>query len=99
MTRRAKIVAVLLTLATAAIADPDPAKPATAPEAVPAPHDQMSIGDMNVSATALNSKMGDDSDQVRNLQIIAKRQKDVIKLNCVNDRLVQVKAQRNIADA
>jgi hypothetical protein len=32
------------------------------------------------------------------LQARAREKKDVIKLNCVNDKLVQAKAQMNIAD-
>ena len=33
------------------------------------------------------------------MQAVARREKDIIKLNCVNDKLVQVKPQMNIADA
>jgi len=35
---------------------------------------------------------------VLHLQATARKQKDVIKLNCINDKLVQMKAQQNIFD-
>ncbi len=40
-----------------------------------------------------------DARHVQHLQLMARREKDVIKLNCVNDKLVQLKPQMNIADA
>ncbi len=40
----------------------------------------------------------EDAQHVQHLQSIARRQKDVIKLNCVNDKLVQIKPQMNVAD-
>ena len=33
------------------------------------------------------------------MQAKARSQKDVIKLNCVNDKLIQIKAEMNIADS
>jgi hypothetical protein len=40
-----------------------------------------------------------DLRHIQHLQQVARQAKDVIKLNCVNDKLVQVKPQLNIADA
>ena len=37
--------------------------------------------------------------RIQTLQESARREKDIIKLNCVNDKLVQVKPQMNIVDA
>jgi len=53
---------------------------------------------MNTGAANITVRLDDDLEQVVRLQDVAKKAKDVIKLNCVNDRLVQIKAQRNIAD-
>ena len=39
-----------------------------------------------------------DARHIQHLQQLARKEKDVIKLNCVNDKLVQVKPQMNIAD-
>ena len=40
-----------------------------------------------------------DARHVQYLQQIARKDKDVIKLNCVNDKLVQIKPQMNLADS
>jgi hypothetical protein len=39
-----------------------------------------------------------DGRHVQNLQARARKDKDVIKLNCINDKLVQLKPELNIAD-
>ncbi len=39
-----------------------------------------------------------DAEHVQQLRQLAHSEKDVIKLNCVNDKLVQLKPQVNIAD-
>jgi hypothetical protein len=39
-----------------------------------------------------------DARHIMHLQQIARKEKDVIKLNCVNDKLVQVKPELNIID-
>jgi len=53
----------------------------------------------------LNAKMGEldtqvrgDLDHIVSLQAIARKQQDVIKLSCVNDRYVKAKAGANIFD-
>ena len=40
-----------------------------------------------------------DARHMQHLQQLARKEKDVIKLNCVNDKLVQVKPEMNIVDA
>lgn len=51
-----------------------------------------------VRAQQLQGRMGEDARHVQHLQQLARREKDVIKLNCVNDKLVQIRPQLNIAD-
>ncbi len=46
----------------------------------------------------IKASLEDASARVMRLKEAVKSQKDVIKLNCINDRLMQIKAQRNIAD-
>jgi hypothetical protein len=46
----------------------------------------------------LSAQMGQDLVHVGRLQQRARKEKDVIKLNCVNDKLVQMKAMMNLAD-
>jgi hypothetical protein len=58
----------------------------------------MSAADMNVKSAAIQAQLEEDTQYVLHLKDIAKKKKDVIKLNCVNDRIIQIKAQRNIAD-
>jgi hypothetical protein len=102
MRRLAKIVAVLAASGMTALAAPD----GSAPAAPPAPPELtaakvmsvMSVGEMNVAAANLEVRIEEDGQQMLHLQEIAKKQKDVIKLNCVNDHLVQFKPKRNIAD-
>ena len=49
-------------------------------------------------AATIHDRIFADMQHVQHLQQMARRQKDVIKLNCVNDKLVQLKPQMNIAD-
>src|SRR5205823_398882 len=50
------------------------------------------------TATDFMKKMQDTSSRIGKLQDIAKRKKDAIKLNCVNDKYVQVKGHLAVAD-
>jgi hypothetical protein len=59
----------------------------------------LSLTDLQGRARLLHEQMRADTRHVAHLQQIARKAKDVIKLNCVNDKLVQVKPQMNIADA
>jgi len=53
---------------------------------------------MQAKLAALNVQIADNASQVLYIKEQAKKAQDVIKLGCVNDKLVQVKAQQNIAE-
>jgi hypothetical protein len=55
--------------------------------------------DMQLRVHQLHDQTRADARHVQYLQQIARKEKDVIKLNCVNDKLVQIKPQMNLADA
>jgi hypothetical protein len=59
----------------------------------------ISLADLQARVRQLHDQTRADARHVQHLQLIARREKDVIKLNCVNDKLVQLKPQMNIADA
>jgi hypothetical protein len=90
MRKLAKTLPVLCLLAGAAVlrADTTPA-PAARP---------LTVGEMTTQAADIRSKIDTDYQYVLYIKEQAKKQKDVIKLSCVNDKLVQLKAQMNIAD-
>ena len=46
----------------------------------------------------IKQQIDGDYKHVLHLQALAKKQKDVIKLTCINDKLVQLKAQMNLFD-
>lgn len=58
----------------------------------------LSAEEMRKQAAVIQTQLEDDTQQIMRLKEIATKKKDVIKLNCVNDRLVELKAQRNLAD-
>jgi hypothetical protein len=47
----------------------------------------------------LHERVFADAQHVQHLQQVARREKDVIKLNCVNDKLVQIKPLMNVIDS
>ncbi len=57
----------------------------------------LSASEMTSRSEAIEAQMQDDYRHVLSLKDKARKLKDVIKLNCVNDKLVQIKAQMNIA--
>jgi hypothetical protein len=57
-----------------------------------------SLEELTVRAREIHDRSTADTRHVQHLQQIARKQKDVIKLNCVNDKLVQMKAQLNVID-
>lgn len=59
---------------------------------------QLTAAEMTAQATTLIDQMQEALKRIVDLQQVAKRQKDVIKLNCVNDKLLQVKQLLNIAE-
>jgi hypothetical protein len=58
----------------------------------------LSAGDMAAKATAIRAQIVEDSQKVLALREQARKLKDVIKLDCVNDKQVQLKAEMNLAD-
>ena len=91
-----------------------PTAPATVPTVTPTPtptptgsvdvppgtkRANISQNDMVKQAGALLDKMKDGLKRVVHLQELARRGKDVIKLNCVNDKLLQVKQLLNIGES
>ena len=63
----------------------------------PAPR-VLSVGEMTTKAATVRAQIGDDNQKVMAFKETARKLKDVIKLNCVNDKQIQVKAEMNIAD-
>jgi hypothetical protein len=60
---------------------------------------QLGPQEMLDAGTKLVASMQGHLKRVVELQQIARKQKDVIKLNCVNDKLLQIKQLLNIAEA
>jgi hypothetical protein len=58
----------------------------------------ISLADLQIRVRHLHAQTRADARHVQHLQLMARREKDVIKLNCVNDKLVQLKPHMNIAD-
>ena len=90
MRKLAKTLPILCLLGSVAGLRADTTPPPPAPVLSPA--------DMTKKAAELKTKIESDYQHVLFIKEQAKKQKDVIKLSCVNDKLVQVKAQMNIAD-
>jgi hypothetical protein len=70
-----------------------PATPPVTPAAK-----MLSVSDMTAKASALRTQIVEDGQKILFLKEQARKLKDVIKLNCVNDKQIQVKAEMNIAD-
>ena len=58
----------------------------------------LTLPDLQMRVRQLHDQTRGDARHIQHLQQIARKEKDIIKLNCVNDKLVQVKPQMNIAD-
>jgi hypothetical protein len=67
------------------------AQTGSAPRALPA-------AEMRARAEQVKSEIEEDHRHVLHLQAVVRKEKDVIKLTCVNDKLVQIKAQMNLYD-
>ena len=59
---------------------------------------KISAAEMATQLGTLQTQTREDLQHVLHLQALARKDKDVIKLNCINDKLVQMKAQMNIFD-
>lgn len=58
----------------------------------------MSVVQMGTSQEELSKQVFLDIRHVKHLQAQARKQQDVIKLTCINDKLVQLLAQANLFD-
>jgi hypothetical protein len=56
----------------------------------------LSPNEMKAKAEQMKKEIDDDVRHVLHLQALARKEKDVIKLTCINDKLVQIKAQQNL---
>lgn len=59
---------------------------------------KLDVRAMRTSVEMMTTQVTADAQQVSYLREAARKQQDVIKLSCVNDQFVQVKAQLNIFD-
>lgn len=97
MKRFNRLVFTLVTFAVAAISAADPNAPSEGQPPPPAAP-QLSVAEMRVQSTVLEQHAQSDLQDVERLRELTKKQKDVIKLTCVNDRLLQAKAQTNMLE-
>jgi hypothetical protein len=63
-----------------------------------APAPTVSVADMSAKAAAIRGAIVEDAQKIVTFREQARKLKDVIKLNCVNDKQIQAKAEMNIAD-
>jgi hypothetical protein len=77
--------------------------PAPAPATTTAP---AAVVQVKLSGSEMIERMGTMQTEMQNtvqhvvhLQMVARRDKDMLKLSCVNDKLVEIKAQLNIFDS
>jgi hypothetical protein len=64
----------------------------------PPPPPQLGVETMTVRAAEVKTQVDVDYRHVLHLQSVARRGKDVIRLTCVNDKMVTLKAQSNLFD-
>ncbi len=89
---------VVVVLGAVVLAGQIYAQPANPPPAG-TPAERLTIAEMQSRATTFESQAQADHQQVLHLQATARKEKDVIKLSCVNDKMVALKAELNILDA
>jgi hypothetical protein len=77
------------------------AQPSTGAEPVApaAAKGRLSISEMKVNSDTFVAQVRIDLQRVQHLQTIVRKEKDVIKLSCVNDKFVKLKAETNIFDS
>ena len=79
-------------------AQPTTAKETAPGPVAPAPKRPLSPDEMKTRGVELVAQMRVDAQHVQHLQGVARQQKDVIKLSCVNDKFVRLKAESNLFD-
>lgn len=67
-------------------------------QAQTAPPAPLTSSEMMTRVGELKAQIEKDAKSMRHLQAVARKEKDVIKLTCVNDTLVQLKAKQNLFD-
>lgn len=80
---------------------PDATPPATESDVVETPagkEAQLSPEEMSSRARELTSQADGDLRRIEQLKADARKKKDVIKVNCINDKLLQAKQLLNIID-
>ncbi len=95
------IGALALFVAVTVHAQPNPTGPTPAPAATPANgtvQAKLSVPEMLERSAVFEIRISDDARKMQHLQDVARKEKDVVKLTCVNDRLVELKAQQNMYD-
>jgi hypothetical protein len=93
--RRSRIIWLVpfgLCVATGALA-----RQAVTP-AMPPPQPTMSIADMTAQAGEYMGKIRQTESRITVLQDHAKKKRDMVKLNCVNDKLTQVRGHVTVAN-
>ncbi|CAN5915264.1 hypothetical protein BH11MYX3_BH11MYX3_41200 [soil metagenome] len=90
----------LLALLGAVVAHADDAAaPAKDAPAAPAKAAKvLTLGEMTAQNVVIEGQLKGDLQYMEHLRTVVRRDKDVIKLNCVNDKYVQLKAQVNLFD-
>jgi hypothetical protein len=101
---RKVLVAPVLVAMSGALLHAQTPPPAPAPDAstATAPASQqatLSVEEMQAQVARYDTQNREAARHVEQLRVVARKQKDVIKLNCVNDKAVQIKATLNIVDA
>ena len=94
----AKYLPALLLLGAVTVSAAPGDSPAGEKSKPPPPAKVLTVEEMQAKSVEIEAQLETDTQHVLHLKEVAKKKKDVIKLNCVNDRLVEIKAQRNIAD-
>jgi hypothetical protein len=59
---------------------------------------KLSVKDMSLRYAEMQKQVKDDNRHTLHLREVARKQKDIIKLNCVNDKYVQMKPTTNMFD-
>jgi hypothetical protein len=87
--KRLESIALVLLLLLAGQLSAQPVQPAPA---------HRTASDIQAQTAEAELRVKSDQQKVLSLQALARKEKDVIKLSCVNDKMVQVKAESNLFD-
>jgi len=93
-----KYLGALALFAAVTVHAQTPPAPAGATGTPPVAASKLSIPQMVERVAGFDAQIAEDARKMRALQDVARKEKDVVKLTCVNDRLVELKAQQNVYD-